>query len=73
MQAAAGNLKRVTVELGGKIPQLVEKPSRDKLGSFVPARRQDPRPVRTKHRVLDTILVVKGGDERRQRLFTTND
>ena len=27
------------------------------------ARRQDPRTVRTKRRVVDHVLMVKGGDE----------
>ena len=38
----------------GRIPE---------LGSFVPACRQDPSTVRTKHRVYDRILMGKGGDE----------
>ena len=33
------------------------------LGGFVCARRQDPSAVRTKRRVVDTILMGKGGDE----------
>src|SRR6266436_930964 len=32
-------------------------------GGFVPACRQDPGAVRTKCRVLDSILMVKGGDQ----------
>ena len=43
------------------------------LGSFVPACRQDPSTIRTKHRPTDSILMGKGGDERRQHLFTMND
>ena len=38
----------------GRIPE---------LGGFVRARRQDPSTIRTKRRVVDTILMVKGGDE----------
>ena len=38
----------------GRIPE---------LGGVVRARRQDPSTVRTKRRVLETILMGKGGDE----------
>ena len=38
----------------GRIPE---------LGGFVPACRQDPSTVRTKRRVDNQILMVKGGDE----------
>ena len=38
----------------GRIPE---------LGGFVCACRQDPSAVRTKRRLEDLILMVKGGDE----------
>jgi hypothetical protein len=52
-------------ELGrGRIPE---------LGGFVRARRQDSSTVRAKRRGANRTLMVKGGDEGRQRLFTMND
>jgi hypothetical protein len=39
---------------GSRIPE---------FGGFVQARRQYPSTIRTKRRLEDLILVVKGGDE----------
>ena len=49
---------------GGRIPE---------LGGFVPACRQDPSTVRTKRHALNRILMGKGSDGQRQRLFTMDD
>ena len=43
------------------------------LGSFVSACRQDASTVRTKRHILNRILMGKGGDRQRQRLFTMDD